>query len=79
MASSRIRQAREALPGKRGPLSREDLAHRIGVSTPTLRRWEAANHPDADVLLALARETGQSLEWLLGGEDEPRRRSNRRR
>lgn len=74
MASSRIREAREALPGQRGHLSREDLAHRIGVSTPTLRRWEVDNHPDAQVLLALARETGRPLEWLLGGEDGPRRR-----
>jgi transcriptional regulator with XRE-family HTH domain len=77
---SRIRQAREALPGKRGHLSREDLAHRVGVSTPTLRRWELGNHPDAEMLLALARETGRSLEWLLGADEPPppRRRGIRR-
>ena len=74
MIASRIREARETLPGQRGHLSREDLAHRIGVSTPTLRRWEVGNHPDAEVLLALARETGRSLEWLLGAEESPKRR-----
>ena len=75
-SAGRIRRAREALPGDGGRhLSRQELAHRIGVSLTTLYRWEREGihrRRDADKLVRLAQELGKPLDWLLGGgPDEP--------
>ena len=48
-----------------------DFAHRIGVTQghlSVLERGEA--QAGADVLLAISREFGKSIEWLLTGEEK---------
>ncbi len=69
----RLREFRATLPG-RGPdrhLSRDHLAYRLGVSTATLKAWEADGIPRADVLRRLHELTGVSLDWLILGVGEP--------
>jgi transcriptional regulator with XRE-family HTH domain len=48
-----------------------DFAHRIGVTQghlSVLERGEA--QAGADVLLAISREFGKSVDWLLTGEEK---------
>lgn len=69
---TRVRDARERLPGKSGRvLSREALAGRIGVSTTTLQTWERSGLPGRDNLAALARALEVSLDYLFGLTDDP--------
>ncbi len=47
-----------------------DLAHRIGVSQGYLSTVERGQGEiGAEVLLAISREFGRSIEWLLTGEE----------
>jgi transcriptional regulator with XRE-family HTH domain len=57
--------------GLRGfDIRQEDFADRIGVSQSYLSAVERGRgEVGAEVLLAISREFGRSLEWLLTGED----------
>jgi len=49
-------------------MTQADLAHRIGVSQGYLSIVEhGQGEIGAEVLLAISREFGKSLEWLLAG------------
>lgn len=49
-------------------LSRTKLAEVMGVSRPTVSRWELdMNRPSADTLLALALALETSVDWLVNG------------
>jgi len=51
-------------------LTQADFARRIGVSQSYLSAIELGrNEAGAEVLLAISREFGRPLEWLLTGED----------
>jgi DNA-binding XRE family transcriptional regulator len=50
-------------------MTQADLAHRIGVSQGYLSTLEHGHGEiGAEVLLAISREFGKSIEWLLTGE-----------
>ncbi len=57
--------------GLRGfDITQEDFADRIGVSQSYLSAVERGRgEVGAEVLLAISREFGKSLEWLLTGEE----------
>jgi transcriptional regulator with XRE-family HTH domain len=60
----RIRKARE----HRGWTQRELSTH-LGVSLRTISRWERGdNLPGTTRLVAVARETGVPLGWLVDGD-----------
>jgi DNA-binding XRE family transcriptional regulator len=62
--TSRVGQAR-----RRAGLTQPALAARAGVSRPTIARIEAGNTtPLVTVALAIARELGDTVESLFGGE-----------
>ena len=51
-------------------LTQADFARRIGVSQSYLSAIELGrNEAGAEVLLAISREFGKSIEWLLTGEE----------
>jgi len=61
---SRVATARE-----RAGLSQPALAKRVGASRPTIARIETGGHaPSVTLALAIARELGESVEDLFGGE-----------
>jgi putative transcriptional regulator len=60
----RIAQARH-----HAGLSQQELAERIGVKRLAIIRIEdGTTRPSVDVALAIARELGQSVEALFGGD-----------
>ena len=60
----RVAQARH-----RAGLTQPQLAEKVGVSRPTIARIEAGGHsPSVAVALAIARELGEPVEALFGGE-----------
>jgi transcriptional regulator with XRE-family HTH domain len=61
----------QRIRGLRGfDITQADFASRIGVSQSYLSAVEhGRNEVGAEVLLAISREFGKSLEWLLTGED----------
>ena len=51
-------------------LTQADFARRIGVSQSYLSAIELGrNEAGAEVLLAISRKFGRSIEWLLTGEE----------
>jgi transcriptional regulator with XRE-family HTH domain len=51
-------------------VTQDEFAKRIGVSQSYLSAIEhGRNEVGAEVLLAISREFGKSLEWLLTGEE----------
>ncbi len=51
-------------------LTQANFASRIGVSQSYLSAVEhGRNEVGAEVLLAISRESGRSIEWLLTGEE----------
>jgi transcriptional regulator with XRE-family HTH domain len=51
-------------------MAQADFAYRIGVSQSYLSAVERGRgEVGAEVLLAISREFGKSLEWLLTGEE----------
>lgn len=51
-------------------LTQADFARRIGVSQSYLSAIELGrNEAGAEVLLAISREFGRPIEWLLTGEE----------
>ncbi len=68
-AQSPERGARLAAARKRAGLSQHQLAERVGVQKLTVLRIEkGTSRPTVDVALAFARELGESVETLFGGE-----------
>jgi transcriptional regulator with XRE-family HTH domain len=62
----RIKNARE-----QAGFSQERLAVQIRTSRRNVLRWEGGhNTPRAEHIMAIARETGKSVEFFLGDEDE---------
>jgi putative transcriptional regulator len=60
----RVAQSRRA-----AGLTQPQLAAKVGVSRPTIARIEAGGHaPSVTVALAIARELGEPVETLFGGE-----------
>jgi putative transcriptional regulator len=60
----RVAQAR-----RRAGLTQPQLAEKVGVSRPTIARIETSGHaPSVTIALAIARELGESVESLFGGE-----------
>lgn len=56
---------------KKGGMSQEDLADRLGVSRQAISRWElGATLPDAPNLLKLSDLFGVSVDYLLRDEHE---------
>jgi len=50
-------------------MSQEEFASRIGITQGHLSALERGdNEPGASVLLAISREFGKSVDWLLTGE-----------
>lgn len=61
-------QLGQRLREARGPTARADLALALGVHENTIGKFERGDSvPDAVQLLQLARITGQSVDWLIGG------------
>jgi phage repressor protein C with HTH and peptisase S24 domain len=54
----------------RGDATQAEFAHRLGVSVPTLSRYENAATIPTDVLIKICNLTGARADWLLFG-DEP--------
>jgi transcriptional regulator with XRE-family HTH domain len=49
-----------------------DVARETGVSYNTLKNYvSASSHPSTEVLVAIARKTGASIDYLLLGEGAP--------
>jgi transcriptional regulator with XRE-family HTH domain len=58
--------------------SQANLAKRVGVTQGYLSALErGAKEPGAAVLLAISREFGKSVDWLLTGEMAPKKKRAR--
>lgn len=67
MIGERIRLARDRLK-----MPRSQLAERVGVSGAAVTLWEQGGQsPSAPKLNAVAHELGMSVEYLLGGPENP--------
>lgn len=56
---------------KRIGITQKDLSKRIGVSIPTVSRWERGEvMPDGSSLVAMSKLFGCSSDYLLGLTDE---------
>lgn len=52
-------------------LTQEEMAYRLGVTTPAVNKWENGNsYPDIMMLALIARLLGISLDMLLSFQDE---------
>ena len=52
-------------------MTQEEFARRIGVTQSHLSALERGDsEPGASVLLAISREFGKSVDWLLTGEEK---------
>ena len=52
-------------------MTQAEFAHRIGVTQGYLSALEhGEKEPGAAVLLAISREFGKSVDWLLTGEEK---------
>jgi transcriptional regulator with XRE-family HTH domain len=55
-------------------MTQDEFARRIGITQSHLSALERGdNEPGASVLLAISREFGKSVDWLLTGGKEIRR------
>ncbi len=59
----RIRQLREALPGK---VTQADIAEKMGVVPQTVGNWEAGSVPRTKYLFDLAKLLNTTPEYILG-------------
>ena len=66
----RLRRARRL-----ATISQAALAHAIGISPSAVAQWEQqeGTHPGLAHLVAFARVTGVSVDWLVTGAGRPRR------
>jgi transcriptional regulator with XRE-family HTH domain len=65
---------RRCHPGSPAPLSRAELAPRVGVPVSTLRHWEGDRGlPGLPVLLRLAQTLGVPVERFAEGVEDPAR------
>lgn len=52
-------------------MTQEEMAHRLGVTTPAVNKWENENsYPDITLLAPIARLLGISLDTLLSFQEE---------
>ncbi len=58
----------------RGTRSQRSFARDLGVFQQNVNRYENGTTPHADFLITLAVQEGVSLDWLLLGRGQPRRR-----
>ncbi|HTA32989.1 MAG TPA: helix-turn-helix transcriptional regulator [Solirubrobacteraceae bacterium] len=60
---------RVAVARRRAGLTQPQLAEKVGASRPTIARIETGGHaPSVKIALAIARELGEPVETLFGGE-----------
>ncbi len=66
----RLRRARRL-----ATMSQAALAHAVGISASAVAQWEQqeGTHPGLVHLIAFARVTGVSVDWLVTGAGRPRR------
>lgn len=55
-------------------LTQRDVAESAGVTVATVTNWEAGRTPDLSSALKLADLFGVSLDWLVTGVGEKRRK-----
>lgn len=61
-------------------MDRKTFAEEVGVSRNSVAAYEASDTPPRMVvLIAWATKTGVPIEWLLRGEDPPRRVPSKQR
>ncbi len=58
----------------RGDRSQRSFARDLGVFQQNVNRYENGTTPHADFLITLATQENVSLDWLLLGKGQPRRR-----
>ena len=58
----------------RGDRSQRSFARDLGVFQQNVNRYENGTTPHADFLITLAMQENVSLDWLLLGKGQPRRR-----
>ncbi|MFF8186614.1 helix-turn-helix transcriptional regulator [Microbacterium sp. NPDC016588] len=56
-----------------GGLKQDDLARAVGVARSTVNEWEhGRSEPSASKMFAIARATGQSLDWFAASTADHR-------
>ena len=68
------RQIPRRLERLRGDRSQRSFARDLGVFQQNVNRYENGTTPHADFLITLALQENVSLDWLLLGRGQPRRR-----
>ena len=68
------RKLPERLATVRGARSQRQFARDLGVFQQNVNRYENGTTPHADFLITLALQENVSLDWLLLGRGQPRRR-----
>ena len=58
----------------RGDRSQRSFAKELGVFQQNVNRYENGTTPHADFLITIALQENVSLDWLLLGRGQPRRR-----
>lgn len=67
LAAEVARRIKEAKPDD---VATPHFAEKIGFKEPTVRAWmRGVNLPSVEGMLAISRETGKSLDWLVTGAD----------
>ena len=68
------RQVAARIAQVRGRRSQRSFARDLGVFQQNVNRYENGTTPHADFLITLAVQENVSLDWLLLGRGQPRRR-----
>ncbi len=68
------RQISNRLAQIRGDRSQRAFARDLGVFQQNVNRYEAGTTPHADFLITVALQENISLDWLLLGKGQPRKR-----
>ena len=68
------KQIQRRLEQLRGDRSQRSFAKELGVFQQNVNRYENGTTPHADFLITLALQENVSLDWLLLGRGQPRRR-----
>ncbi len=78
MATAAVERLKKKLPERlasvRGDRSQRQFARDLGVFQQNVNRYESGTTPHADFLITLATQENVSLDWLLLGKGQPRRR-----
>jgi len=68
------KQIQRRLEQLRGDRSQRSFAKELGVFQQNVNRYENGTTPHADFLITIALQENVSLDWLLLGRGQPRRR-----